>query len=87
MTLASPSRTAAPSTTVAKSLPAETAWRGRTSLACAILALLVLAGGAAALDWSGGPALALGQMAGVIAPLILIGLLAWAIGAAGPRKG
>jgi hypothetical protein len=53
------------------------AWRGRTILACGLLALAVLAAGAANLDWSEGAAMALGQLAGMVTPLVLLAVGVW----------
>ena len=65
----------------AKPHAAETAWRGRLALVCALLVLMVLGLGAAGLDWSAGPAMALGQLAGMAAPLVVLMLLGWALAA------
>ena len=51
----------------------DQAWRGRTLLACGLLALAVLAAGAANLDWSQDAAMAVGQLAGMVTPLVLLG--------------
>lgn len=53
------------------------AWRVRTMLACGLLALAVVAAGAANLDWSEGPAMAIGQLAGMVTPLVLLGVGVW----------
>jgi hypothetical protein len=63
---------------IAIARPAEDqAWRGRTLAACSLLGLGVVAIAAAQLDWSEGPAMALGQLAGVVAPLAVLGLSVW----------
>ena len=62
------------------------AWRGRILLASALLTGGVIAIGAANLDWSAGPAMAAGQMAGMMAPLALLGAVVWGVASAG-RKG
>jgi hypothetical protein len=72
--------------TAAKTLPANPAWRSRTVLACAILALMILGAGAASLDWSEGLAMAAGQLAGMVAPLVVLSLLGWAIVAVVSRQ-
>ena len=59
--------------------PANPAWRSRTLLACAILAFMVLGLCASTLDWSDGPVMALGELAGMIAPLAVLGLIGWAV--------
>jgi hypothetical protein len=61
------------------------AWRGRTFLACSLLAGGVIALGAANLDWSAGPAMALGQMAGMLAPLAVLGAAVWGVASAGRK--
>ena len=53
------------------------AWRWRTLLACGLLAIAVLAAGAANLDWSEDPAMALGQLAGMVTPLVLLAVGIW----------
>jgi hypothetical protein len=72
---ASPPRSIA----VAKTAESDHAWRFRTLLACAFLALAVLTLGALELDWSEGLAMALGQMAGMAAPLVMLGVGIWAL--------
>jgi hypothetical protein len=64
----------------------DRAWRGRALLACAVLGLGVLGVGALSLDWSGGPAMAVGQLAGLVSPLAGIGLLVWAGAAFAGRR-
>ena len=56
----------------------DQAWRGRTLIACSVLAGGVIALGAANLDWSEGLAMALGQLAGLTAPLAILGVTVWA---------
>jgi hypothetical protein len=65
----------------------DQSWRGRTILACGLLAVAVLAAGAANLDWSEGPAMMLGQLAGMVTPLVLLGVGAWGVVALIGRKG
>jgi hypothetical protein len=55
-------------------------------LACAVLGLMIVVAGGASLDWSDEPAMALGQLAGMMAPLILIGAAGWAIAAVFARR-
>lgn len=62
------------------------AWRGRTLTACGLLAGGVVAVAACQLDWSEGAAMALGQLAGVIAPLVVLGLAVWCAAALIGRK-
>jgi hypothetical protein len=71
---------------IAKTPPSESAWRSRTALACAILAVMILGVGASTLDWSEGLAMALGQLAGMVAPLVVLMLLGWAIAATVSRQ-
>jgi hypothetical protein len=67
---------------------ADQAWRGRTLLACALLGLGVLGVGALNLDWTEGAAMALGQLAGMVAPVAALGLAVWGAAAfAGRRRG
>jgi hypothetical protein len=88
MTQVRPSQVSRPPiVAVREGRPADVAWRGRTLAACAVLALMVVACAATGLDWRETPAMALGQLAGVICPLILLGVLAWAIAAAGAPRG
>ena len=61
------------------------AWRGRAFLACSPLAGGVVALGAANLDWSAGPAMALGQMAGMLAPLAVLGAVVWGVASSGRK--
>jgi hypothetical protein len=69
-----------------KTIPADSAWRSRTALACAILAVMILGVGASTLDWSEGLAMTLGQLAGMVAPLVVLMLLGWAIAAVVSRQ-
>ncbi len=69
-----------------RSVPIESGWRRRTALACAVLGLMIVVAGGASLDWSDEPAMALGQLAGMMAPLILIGAAGWAIAAVFARR-
>ncbi len=55
----------------------DQSWRGRTIMACGLLAVAVLAAGAANIDWSEGAAMAIGQLAGMVAPLVLLGVGVW----------
>jgi hypothetical protein len=55
------------------------AWRGRTATACAILAIMVLGACASTLDWSEGLAMIVGQLAGMIAPLVALSLIGRAV--------
>jgi hypothetical protein len=70
----------------AKALPADSGWRSRTALACAILAVMIIGVGASTLDWSEGLAMTLGQLAGMVAPLFVLMLLGWAIAAVVSRQ-
>ena len=63
---------------VAVAKPADDrAWRGRTFTACGLFAGGVVAIAAANLDWSEGAAMVLGQLAGMVAPLVMIGACVW----------
>jgi hypothetical protein len=62
------------------------AWRGRTVLAGAVLGLGLLGVGALNLDWSDGPAMALGQLAGMVAPLAALGAAIWGAAALAGKK-
>ena len=79
--------TAIPPRSIAVAKADDQAWRGRTLLACSVLGLGVLSVGALNLDWSTGPAMALGQLAGMVTPVALLGLGAWAAAAFVGRKG
>ena len=59
----------------------DQSWRGRTFLACSLAAAGVVALGAMNLDWSDGLDMALGQVAGLVAPLAAIGVAVWAVAA------
>jgi hypothetical protein len=76
----------APSKTLAKSVSEESGWRSRTALVCAILALMIGAVGAVGLDWSQGLAMSMGQLAGMVAPLVVLMLMGWAIAAVVSRQ-
>ncbi len=65
---------------------ADQAWRGRTLIACSVLAGGVMAFGAANLDWSEGVAMALGQLAGMAAPLAVLAVVVWAAAAWAGKK-
>jgi hypothetical protein len=58
---------------------ADLSWRGRTVMACALVGLMLLGVAALNLDWSEGPAMALGQLVGIAAPMLLLGLGVWAV--------
>ena len=57
--------------------PEDAAGRGRILTACGLLASLVLAVAAANLDWNEGAAMALGQLAGMVAPLAMLVIVIW----------
>ena len=79
--------TAIPPRSIAVAAKAQDhAWRGRTLLACTVLGLGVLGVGALNLDWTEGPAMAFGQLAGMVAPLAAIGLAIWGAAAFAGRK-
>jgi hypothetical protein len=65
---------------------ADRAWRGRILLACIGLALAVIGVAALNLDWSEGAAMALGQLAGMVAPLAALGLVVWGAAAFAGRR-
>jgi hypothetical protein len=69
-----------------KVVSADTSWRGRTALVCTILALMIIGVGAASLDWSTGLAMTLGQLAGMIAPLVVLMLMGWALASVVSRQ-
>jgi hypothetical protein len=73
--------TAIPPRSIAVAKSEDHAWRGRTLLACTVLGVGVLGGGALNIDWSEGPAMALGQLAGMVTPLAAIGFGVWAAAA------
>lgn len=54
-------------------------WRGRTAMACVILAIMVLGLCASTLDWNEGFAMTLGELAGLVAPLVVLSLIGWAV--------
>ena len=62
-----------------ETVPANSAWRGRTALAFALLAFMVLGLCASTLDWREGLAMTLGQLAGMAAPLAVLSLIGWAV--------
>ena len=62
------------------------AWRGRTLLACSLLGLGVIGVGALNLDWTAGPAMALGQLVGIVSPLAAVGVAVWAVAALAGRR-
>ena len=62
------------------------AWRGRTLTVCSLLLAVVMAVAAVQVDWSNGVAMALGQLAGVLAPLVVLGLGVWGVAALVGRK-
>jgi hypothetical protein len=71
---------------VAKAIPSDSGWRSRTALACAVVAMMIIGVGAASLDWSEGLAMTLGQLAGMVAPLVVLMLLGWALVAVVSRQ-
>ena len=68
---------AIPPRSIAVAKADDQAWRGRTFLACTVLALGVVGVGALNLDWSEGAAMALGQLAGLVTPLAALGAAVW----------
>ena len=75
-----------PPRSIAVAKTEDHAWRGRTVVACGILGLGVLAVGALNLDWSEGAAMALGQLAGMVAPLAALGAAIWGAAAFAGKK-
>jgi hypothetical protein len=65
----------------------DQAWRGRVMLACGLLLVGLMAGGALNLDWSADPAMAAGQLAGMAAPVVLLAVAVWALASRVGRKG
>ena len=63
------------------------AWRGRVTAACGVLSMGVMALAAVNLDWTMGPAMVLGQLTGVAAPLLILALGVWGVTAFVGRKG
>lgn len=61
-------------------------WRGRTAIVCAMVALMILGLCASTLDWSEGLAMTLGQLAGMIAPFVVLSLIGWAVVALASRS-
>jgi hypothetical protein len=47
---------------------------------------MIIGAGAANLDWSAGLAMTLGQLAGMIAPLVVLILMGWALAAVVSRQ-
>ena len=78
--------TAIPPRSIAVAKSEDHAWRGRTLVACTILGIGVLGVGALNLDWSEGAAMALGQLAGMVAPLAALGVAVWSAAAFAGRK-
>jgi hypothetical protein len=78
--------TAIPPRSIAVAKTEDHAWRGRTLAACTLLGLGVMGVGALNLDWSEGAAMAIGQLAGMIAPLAALGVGVWAAAAFAGRK-
>jgi hypothetical protein len=72
-----------PIETVAKAPTGEFGWRVRGVMALAILALTIAA---MSLDWSGSVAIALGELVGVIAPVIVLAIAAWTLAALSARR-
>jgi hypothetical protein len=75
-----------PSRSIAAAKSDDNAWRGRIFLACSVLGLGVLGVGALNLDWSDGPAMALGQLAGMVSPLAALGAAVWGAAALAGKK-
>jgi hypothetical protein len=59
---------------------------GPVSIGLALLAVL-FAVGLMGVDWNAGAAMALGELAGMFAPIALIGLLVWGVYAACKQSG
>ena len=76
---------AIPPRSIAVAKADDHAWRGRPVLACTVLALGVLGVAALNLDWSEGAAMALGQLAGLVAPVAALGAAVWAAAAFASR--
>ncbi len=75
-----------PIKTIAKAPAGESGWRMRGVMGLAILALMIAAVGAMSLDWSGSVAMALGQLAGMVAPVMVVAILAWTLAALSARR-
>jgi hypothetical protein len=72
---------------VAAVTPQAESWKGRTFAVCGLAAAGAMGLTAANLDWSGDIAMSAGQLAGMIAPLGIIGLVLWlAVGRTGHRS-
>jgi hypothetical protein len=69
-------RQASPTPGVAAKSPAEP-WKGRTFAACGLAAAAAMGLAAANLDWSDDIAMSAGQLAGMTAPIAVIGLIVW----------
>jgi hypothetical protein len=74
------------SVAVAKAGQGDHAWRGRTLVAFALLALVIVGVAAFNCDWSEGPAMAIGQLAGMLAPVGVLGAVVWAAAALSGRN-
>ena len=59
---------------------------GPASIVLGLLAIM-FAAGLLSLDWSEGPAMAFGELAGLFAPVALIGLLVWGVYVACKQSG
>ncbi len=66
--------------------PSGDAWRTRTLLVVALMALALIGVSAIGLDWSEGPAMALGQLAGIVMVPAVFGVSFWAISAVIGRR-
>lgn len=77
---------ASPPRSVAIAAKADHAWRGRTLVACSLMAGGVLVFAAANLDWSEGLAMALGQLAGLVTPVAVLAAAVWGAAAFVGRK-
>ena len=75
-----------PARSIAIAKTEDHAWRGRTLVACSLLGLGVLGVGALNLDWSEGADMALGQLAGMVAPFAALGAAIWGAAAFAGRK-
>ena len=68
---------ASPRPVAAAAKPPTEPWKGRTFAVCGLAAAGALGLAAANLDWSGDLAMSAGQLAGMTAPLVVIGLVIW----------